>query len=100
MYDSIERKGKIFTNVVTKKPVEVLIQTATHIISGKIHVRPDRRLKDELDNDNSFVAVTNAEIKDLQGNLIYKTRFIAINRTQVIWILPIHEINSTQVEEE
>jgi len=44
-----DEKGKIFTEVVTKLPVPIMMQTTTHRVLGNIHVRPDQRLKDELD---------------------------------------------------
>jgi hypothetical protein len=44
-----DEKGKIFTEVVTKLPVVVMIQTVIHRLHGNIHIRPDERLKAELD---------------------------------------------------
>jgi uncharacterized protein YcfJ len=50
MYSNFEEKGKIFTQVVTKKPINVTIQTTNQLIRGKIHIRPEDRVKDEFES--------------------------------------------------
>ena len=92
MYDSMEQKGKIFTNVVTKNPVEIILQTDCNIIQGKIHVRINQRLKDELDNNSSFLAITDATISSLDGKILYQSRFIAVNRSHIAWLFPQAEL--------
>ncbi len=80
MFANFEEKGKIFTQVVSKQPNDVVIQTATNQIHGKIHIRPEDRLKDELDETSHFLAVTDASIFDPSGErLILKTGFVAVN---------------------
>ena len=37
--------GKFFTDIISKNPIPVTIQTVTHRIHGNIHIREDRRLK-------------------------------------------------------
>jgi hypothetical protein len=96
MHSSFEEKGKIFTNVVSKKPVDVVIQTNQHTITGKIHVRPDDRLKDEVNTPETFLAVTDAVIHDLNGKLAFETSFITINRQQIIWIIPSNELKTNR----
>jgi hypothetical protein len=88
MFTSFEDKGKIFTNIVTKKPVEVQIQTSIHRIHGYVHVRPDDRIKDEINQNERFLAVTDATIFALTGEEILKTDFLAVNREQIIWMFP------------
>ncbi len=88
MFTSFEDKGKIFTNIVTKKPVEVHIQTSIHRIHGYVHVRPDDRIKDEINQNERFLAVTDATIFSLTGEEILKTDFLAVNREQIIWMFP------------
>jgi hypothetical protein len=92
MYNSFEEKGKIFTNIVSKKPLDVVIQTSLHKITGKIHIRPDDRLKDEVNAPETFLAVTDAMVHDLDGKLAFETSFITVNRQQIIWIIPSNEI--------
>jgi hypothetical protein len=68
MYASFEDKGKIYTNVVTKTPIDVILQTPSHQIHGKLHVRPNGRLKDELTSSEAFLAITDASVYDSLGN--------------------------------
>jgi hypothetical protein len=91
MFTSFEDKGKIFTNIVTKKPVEVQIQTSIHRIHGFVHVRPDDRIKDEINQNERFLAVTDATVFALTGEEILSTDFLAVNREQIIWMFPISD---------
>jgi len=82
-----DEKGKFFTDVVTKEAIHAIIQTTTHMIRGQIHIRQNVRLKDELDLDETFLAVTNAEVRSPDGQVLYTTDFIAIQRGQIVWII-------------
>ena len=86
MQTSFDEKGKIFTEVVKKRPVDVHIQTSNHLIRGKFHVRLNERIKDELDKSSTFVALTDAGIYDLKGGLIYHCSFLTVNRLDIIWL--------------
>lgn len=90
MFTSFEDKGKIFTNIVTKEPVKVIIQTSIHKIDGFVHVRPDDRIKDEINQDERFLAVTEATIYANDGTVLNKVEFLAVNREQIIWMYPIN----------
>lgn len=92
MYSQFEEKNKIFTNVVTKRPVTVHIQTINQLICGKVHIRPNDRLKDELNQPETFLAVTDALIYDMQGKLVQQCAFIAVNRSHIVWLLQDDEI--------
>jgi hypothetical protein len=97
MFTNFEEKGKIFTQIVTKEPVDVIIQTDTSRIHGRVHVRPEDRLKDELDRCESFLAVTQAKIFDFEGeNLLYQTDFIAVRITSISWVLPQKDLKSEE----
>lgn len=93
MYPPFEDKGKIFTDVVRKEPTEILLLTTTNtLIRGNIHIQLDNRLKDEIDKDERFVAITEAAILDGKGNPVYQTQFLAVNRTQIVWLFPTSEM--------
>ncbi len=62
--------GKFYTDIVTKAPVPATIQTATHRIHGNIHVSQERRLKDELDSPEKFIAITEALIYAPDGQIL------------------------------
>lgn len=96
MYTQFEEKGKIFTQVVNKEPVEVLIQTSMHRIQGVIHVIPEGRLRDELNQNEPFLPLTDVKVMDLSGNVQYQTSFLAINRSQIHWVLPIGEVKTEE----
>jgi hypothetical protein len=81
-------KGKIFTDVVSKTVIPAVIQTTQHLVRGNIHVRHDERLKDELDRDKLFLAITDATVVAANGQELHKTRFLAVRRTQIVWVMP------------
>ncbi len=86
---NFEEKGKLFTEVITKICIEVIIQTTGFRIYGKVHVRPGERLKDELDRNEPTLAVTDAIIYDAEGkSQIIKSNFVAVQKPHIIWILP------------
>jgi hypothetical protein len=81
-------KGKYFTDIISKAAIPAIIQTTMQRIEGFIHVRLDGRLKDELDRNELFLAVTNAKIMNLDGSYLYETDFITVSRSQIIWVIP------------
>jgi hypothetical protein len=89
MVTQYDEKGKIFTQVVSKEPITVVIQTAQNFIHGAVHVRPDMRMKDEVnDLRERFMAVTDAIIFDSQKVELYRSNFLLLNIDQIIWIIP------------
>jgi len=81
-----DNKGKVFTHIVRKDAVYVRIQTATHQILGEIYLSQDRRIKDQLELVEKFIAVTSAKVYDLSGKLVYEATFVTLNRDQIIWL--------------
>ena len=92
-----DEKGKFFTEVISKVPVLAIVQTTAHLIHGTVHIRRGERLKDELDRDEIFLALTDANILDSDGQTLYHTNFMAIKRSQIVWIMPDKE---QQIEED
>lgn len=85
----VDSKGKIFTDIVHKERVPVLIQTLSNLIHGDIFLRPDQRIKDELNNNQEkFIAVTEAEILGPAGEVLYRSPFLTVNKEHVIWVRP------------
>ena len=85
-------KGKFFTEFVSKEAVQVIIQTPTNHISGNIHIRPNERLRDAINEAEIFLAVTDATIYDLRQKEQYRCNFLALNREHIIWILPYDQV--------
>jgi hypothetical protein len=86
-----DEKGKFFTDVVPKIPVQAVVQTVTQLVRGKIHVREGERLKDELDRDELFLALTDASVVGADGQLQYEAPFMAVRRSQIVWVVPDRE---------
>ena len=84
-------KGKVFTDVVSKVAIPAVVQTTQHLIRGNIHVRRDERLKDELDRDELFLAMTDASMIGAEGQEMHKARFVAVRRAQIVWVMPARE---------
>ena len=98
MINEFDDKGKIFTHVIKKKPVAVYIQTSNQLIRGKIHIRPDERLKDELNASDQFIAVTDARIYSQDGEKVDLCSFLAINRDHILWLFQDQQAIETEGE--
>jgi hypothetical protein len=83
-----DEKGKIFTEVVTKVAIPSVVQTTQQLIRGNVHVRRDERLKDELDRDELFLAITDASVIGTDGQTLHQARFMAVRRAQIVWVMP------------
>lgn len=86
-----DEKGKYYTNVIQKVPVPAVIQTTSNLIRGLIHVRHDERLKDELENSEIFIAVTEVSVSDAEGKIIFNGPFMAVQKNQIVWVMPVSE---------
>ncbi len=84
--------GKFFTDIIKKKPVEVLVQTTHQLLHGYVHIRPDSRLKDEIDNEENSLAITDVTVYGNEGTAVYRSKFMALNRLQIIWIIPYDDL--------
>lgn len=92
-----DEKGKIFTDIVSKVAVNATIQTTMHLMRGRIHIRRDQRLKDELDQKEDFLALTNVTVLNADGSPLFQAPFLAVQRTHIIWVIP--EPNNNEEKE-
>jgi hypothetical protein len=83
-----DEKGKIYTNIVRKKTVNAMLQTTTHLMRGKLHIRQNQRVKDELDLNESFLALTDVSVLGVDGKPIHQAPFLAVSRSQIVWVIP------------
>jgi hypothetical protein len=81
-------KGKIFTDIVSKRTIFATVQTTTHLMRGRLHVRHDHRIKDELDREKTFLAMTDVSVLAPDGQILYQAPFLAVNRSHIIWVYP------------
>jgi hypothetical protein len=87
-----DKKGKIFTPLMKKKKQPALIQTVTNLFSATIHIHPDNRLSDEINNiPDKFLSVTDVKVLDSKSKVIAKYPYIAIQVSQIVWITPLGE---------
>lgn len=83
-----DEKGKIFTDIVSKISISATVQTTTHMLRGHIHVRRDQRIKDELDQDQNFLALTDVSVLGSDGQTLFQAPFLAVRRAHIIWVIP------------
>ena len=92
MYERIDENGKVFTPRIRTASVEVDIVTMHGVVHGFVHVKPDQRIKDELNHQaERFLAVTGAT---LRGHLDASPRevgFVAVNKSHIITVVPVNE---------
>jgi hypothetical protein len=81
-------KGKVYTEIVSKVSVYVTVQTTSHMIRGRLHVQRDQRLKDELDRDEKFLALTDVQVLGPDGQAIFNAPFLAVERHHIVWVMP------------
>lgn len=99
LFTQFEEKGKIHTPVITKKPLEVIVQTPIQQIRGFLHIKPDSRMVDAINEGVTFIVLTDARILDQNGILQYSVNFLVLNTTQIIWIFPVEELrNSAEIK--
>ena len=94
-----DEKGKFYTDIVKKLPVSVVIQTVSHLVRGLVHVRDGERLKNELERNEMFLAVTNAVVYNADDKVLFTVPFMAIQRAQIIWIMPVDKESQKDLSE-
>ena len=83
-----DEKGKIFTDIISKVAVYATIQTTTHMLHGRIHVRRDQRIIDELDLSENFIAITDVSVLGPDGQVLFQAPFLAVRRSHIVWVIP------------
>jgi hypothetical protein len=87
-----ETFGKYFTEVVSKTPLQVIIQCLDTRIQGTIHLHPANRLSDEVNEEDMFLPVTDARmIKDDEE---LEAGFVSVNKQHILWIVPADDLEA------
>lgn len=77
-----------FRQLVNTVQYPVIIQTIHNRIHGNLHARENERIKDALNSNELFVAITRVQIFDPEGVVeLKRSDFMALNRDHVIWII-------------
>ncbi len=85
----IDEKGKFFTTHVSKRMVKVATATQGNIFRGTMHLMLDNRLKDEMNNGERFLAMTDVQVYALDGTTpIYSAPAVVLNKEQIVWVIP------------
>lgn len=87
----IDEKGKYFTQRIAKDTLPAFIRTNEQVIVGRIHTRPERRLKDELNDDTSrYLPVTDAQVYDASNEqLLYHSSLLLVAYQHILMISPL-----------
>lgn len=81
-------KERGFRPLISTLQFPVIIQTVSNRIIGNLHARENERIKDALNSTETFIAMTNVQIFDLNGQVeLKKSDFLAINRAEIIWVI-------------
>lgn len=86
-----DKKGKYYTEKVTKDKIKVTIQTEVDKLSGYLHVHPDKRLKDELNDSSGFLALTDGLVINPQGKELDRFNFLAVNIEHIVWVIQVDD---------
>ncbi len=84
----VDEKGKFFTQQIHKDPILVTVWIEDTQVRGTFHLTPASRLKDELNNDESFIAITQARVSDKSDRLLFETDVLIVNKQRITWIYP------------
>jgi hypothetical protein len=87
MMERLDNKGKFYTEVISKNLVKVSLRTGVDLLSGNLHITPGQRLKDELDQQDQFIALTDGDLISENGEVIRSFDFIAVKKEQIIWVI-------------
>jgi hypothetical protein len=88
MAEEIDDKGKVFTEVVRKEPVRVIVQTRNNRIHGILHKRNENRMIDKLNSAETFIPMTDVVVMDVDGRTeLLKNDFLALNLSEIIWLV-------------
>ena len=65
----------------------VVVWTVLHRIEGELPLPPTARISDRLNQGRDFVPITNARIYSLEGQFLFETPVVLLNRGQVVMML-------------
>jgi hypothetical protein len=89
MQTHVDEKGKYFTDHVTKRGMPIVASIRGAVVRGVVHLALDNRLKDEMNNGERFIAITQAQVWDAsEKQMQYQTDLLIVNKEQIVWIFP------------
>ena len=98
MVTRIDHNGKSLQRPGAEHRVASIIQTETQRLRGVVFHDLDVRLKDYLnDQAEGFIAVSEVEFLAADGTVTERCEFLAVNKRNVQWVMPIEEPASSPV---
>jgi hypothetical protein len=83
---------KYYSDKINKVSVSVIIKTDDNIIIGDLHIRPQNRIMDELCFAEQYLALTDAVVYESSGKARFKTRFMTVNTSKIVYVIPKDEL--------
>ena len=79
---------------IEKEQKPIVAYTYHYKIKGKVFTPPGSRLSDFISaiRQKKFIPVTEAVVTDIFGNEICKTRFLELNKDEIVFLLPESEL--------
>lgn len=85
----VDPKGKVFTTHITKRSQAAIVCIGNLVIQGIVHLTPDNRLKDELNGNEEFIAITHAQVFQMGVEKpMFETPTLIVNKKQINWLFP------------
>ncbi len=94
----VDERGKYYTDRVTTRHVEVLVLTPRGQVRGEAHLMPGQRIKDMLNHEEQFIALTDVTITGDDAS-IQHAEFIALNKLHIISLIPLEAPKEKEPEE-
>lgn len=92
MKERVDEKGKVYTTRMSKEPLRVRIRVFDQVIEGTVHLHEDNRLKDELNQERGFIAVTGAKVFSVEDSReLYRSEFLVLNNDHILWAMPLKD---------
>ncbi|MFH0910839.1 MAG: hypothetical protein V1918_04970 [Planctomycetota bacterium] len=67
---------------------EVVFLTASYRVQGDVAIPPGERLTDYMRRNPEFIAVTNAQVCDKKGALLFRAEFVNVHHEHIEVALP------------
>jgi hypothetical protein len=67
---------------------KVTILTSTYRVNGYIELVPGARVTDYINDAKNFIAVTDAEVRGIEGRVVLQVPFLNLSRDQIVIVTP------------
>ena len=81
-----------------QETTEVIILTSTYKVQGRINLYSGVRLTDYIRQSGEFIAVSNAQVFDLNGKELFQSSFLDIGKLSIEIITPLSALTKLKSE--